>query len=114
MPILEKASTNYPLQYSVRSVDSQSVKSIPTEATTEEEVVNTETEVITKENETVSETPEETSCTVEDGIEDSEDDDSIKPDPLTPYSIALLHQVLAFLISVTNPSKLFFLYFPYQ
>lgn len=95
MPAQEK--TPLPHQYSVRSSDVPTSET-PPEASTEVEVVKSESDI--------SEIPEENPCSVDEG-EEEDDDDSVKSELLVPYSIALLHQVLAFLISITNPSKFF-------
>lgn len=98
MPIQERTSLTR-LQYSIRSTDISS-DLVSTEVTPEEEMSSCETEVVVAEG---NQTTDEMTVSAE---EESDDDESVKPDPLVPYSIALLHQVLAFLIGITNPSKL--------
>lgn len=98
MPIQERTSLTR-LQYSIRSTDIPS-DLISTEVTPEE-VSSCDTEVVVAEG---NETTDEITVSAEE--ESDDDDESVKPDPLVPYSIALLHQVLAFLIGITNPSKL--------
>lgn len=100
MPIQERPSLTR-LQYSIRSTDIPS-DLVSTEVTPEEEMSSCDTEVVVAEG---NETTDEMTVSAE---EESDDDESVKPDPLVPYSIALLHQVLAFLIGITNPSKLVF------
>lgn len=98
MPVQEKVS--FPRQYSVRSSECSETPQLP-ETTPESETVKSEIEQM---EEPLSETPDDSNLSV-DEPEESDEDESIKADPLIPYSIALLHQVLAFLISITNPSK---------
>ena len=56
-------------------------------------------------NESVSSKTGEENVESED--EESDEENVEKDENLIPYSIALLHQVLAFLITITNPSKYF-------
>lgn len=97
MPVQERTSLTH-LQYSVRSTENPS-ELASTEVTPEEEMSPCDTEVVVVEG---ADTTDEMTVSAE---EESDDDESVKPDPLVPYSIALLHQVLAFLIGITNPSK---------
>ena len=59
-------------------------------------------------NESVSSKTGEEPAESED--EESDEEKEEKEEKLLPYSIALLHQVLAFLISITNPSKYILIY----
>lgn len=98
MPVQEKSS--FIRQFSVRSEPIETLQQ--PESPSERDQTKTETDSETKESR--NETPDDTAQSVDEG-EESDEEDAEKADPLVPYSIALLHQVLAFLISITNPSK---------
>ena len=97
MPLQEKSS--FLRQFSIRSDPSET----PQLSETPSEVEPPKSEAESEVKELPSETPDEPVPSVDEAEESDEED--AEDDPLVPYSIALLHQVLAFLISITNPSK---------